>query len=170
MQRLATVGLVALGVVIGSVVSEWVRPAAAVAAKPVVHDLLMARNLMLVDEHGTTRAMMLVSGDDVYLSLMDSKGNPRLNMGMIKSVVALSMADDKGKSRVSLFLEPNHHCGIGLSSETGMQRAMLGYRDGESALEFNDGQAVRRFAAGTTPHGVTLQFYDAAKQRTLTLP
>ncbi len=170
MQRLATVGLVALGVVIGAGISEWLRPREAVGANKITYDVLYARYIVLVDEKGTKRAMMGTKGGDVMLGFFDAQENPRVSMGVIDGSAMMGLSDPDGTERVQLSLAPNRVCSLAMLGTTGRRGVILGCQDDVSSLAFYDARARRRALLGTAGSTPSLQFFDAAEKRTLALP
>lgn len=119
-----------------------------------------ARQFILEDENGHTRAVLAVSKDGTALELLDENDTPRAQLMVIKEGPTLTLRDEKGRPRIQLACAVGRP-GLSLFSEEGIPYAQLALsRNGWPGLTLYDEYNTPRAILGVSKEGPALALFD----------
>ena len=124
-----------------------------------------AKKFVLVDDKGTTRAVLGALKDGSALALQDENGNIRAALSAFKDEPGLMLVGENGKIRAMLDGYKDGS-GLRLRDENGNIRAALGASKDETALvlcdEKGDTRAMLGRAVTKTPDGKTTTYPESS--------
>jgi len=121
---------------------------------------IRSRSIIIEDEKGMVRAMLVATKDGPVLSLSDEKGKDRTWLAVSKDGLGLVLFGENGKLRAGLTAQKNGP-GLVLLDENGKSRAVLTVIDakGPSLLLYDENENLR-VGLAVTKDGPGLRLFD----------
>lgn len=138
-------------IIASSVVSAVVAWLVANKSKKLSRDkVVQARDFVVIDNEGRTRATLGMGPTGPVLELSGETGKVRVLLGMDKGIPALVLGDEHGNDRIMLHVNPIGPCLALLDSSKNIQVALQGNVVGGATLTFYDDKQKPRLDISQT--------------------